>query len=154
MDEKRTKEVVNSLFVDVFNSILQLEDTYISSKINDRVTVNEIHVIEAIMLNEKKSMGAIAKRLLITEGTLTTSVNRLVQKGYLTRERDKSDRRVFRLGLTEKAKEVMEIHAHFHNRMIEHVIEDPNIDESLIDSLEHLKIFFGSLKEEYEKDRA
>ncbi len=153
MDEKRTREVVNSLFVDVFNSILHLEDTYISSKIKDKVTVNEIHVIEAIKLNDKKSMGAIAKRLLITEGTLTTSVNRLVQKGYLTRERDDADRRVYKLGLTIKAEEVMEIHTHFHDRMIEHVIEDPNIDESLIDSLEHLKVFFNSLKEEYEKER-
>lgn len=151
MDEKRTREVVNSLFVDVFNSILHLEDTYIATRIKDKVTVNEIHVIEAIMLNEKRSMGAIAKRLLITEGTLTTSVNRLVQKGYLTRERDEMDKRVYILGLTEKADEVMKIHKHFHERMIQHVLDDPGIDESLIDSLEALKVFFNSLKEEYER---
>lgn len=151
MNEKRTKEVVNSLFVDVFNSILYLEDSYIAEKLQDKVTVNEIHVIEAITLSEKKSMGAIARRLMITEGTLTTSVNRLVQKGYLTRERDENDKRVYILGLTDKAWKVMEVHKHFHDRMIQHVLENPNIDEKLIDSLEALKMFFDGLKDEYKK---
>ncbi len=151
MDIKKTKEVVNSLFVDVFNSILYLEDSYIADKLKDKVTVNEVHVIEAIMNSEKRSMGAIAKKLMITEGTLTTSVNRLVQKGYLSRERDEQDRRVYILGLTEKADQVMEVHKHFHDRMVQHVLDNPNIDEKLVDSLESLKLFFNELKDEYKK---
>lgn len=149
--ETRTKEVINSLFVDVFNSILYLEDSFIARRLNDKVTVNEVHVIEAITLSEKKNMGTIAKRLMITEGTLTTSVNRLVQKGYLVRERDEQDKRVYILGLTEKAEQVMEVHKEFHDRMMQHVIDNPNIDEKLVDSLESLKLFFNELKEEYKK---
>ncbi len=151
MNNIKTKEIINSLFVDVFNSILYLEDNFISDRINERVTVNEVHVMEAILLSEKKSMGAIAKKLMVTEGTLTTSVNKLIAKGFISKVRDEIDKRVYLLDLTDNADEVMEVHKEFHDRMMNHVIDNPNIDEKLVESLESLKLFFNQLKDEYKK---
>lgn len=151
MNVEKTKDIINSLFVDVFNSILYLEDNFISDRLDSKVTVNEVHVLEAISLSKKRSMGAIAKKLMITEGTLTTSVNRIVSKGYLTKNRDETDKRVFLLELTEAAEEVMDVHKEFHDRMMNHVIDNPNIDEKLVDSLQSLKLFFNQLKDEYKK---
>ena len=151
MNNTKTKEIINSLFVDVFNSILYLEDNFISDRLNNRVTVNEVHVMEAILLSEKRSMGAIARKLMITEGTLTTSVNKLVTKGFISKNRDEIDKRVYLLDLTDDADEVMEVHKEFHDRMMNHVIENPNIDDKLVESLESLKIFFNQLKDEYKR---
>ena len=43
--------------------------------------MNEVHVLEAIEKTDEPTMTNIAKRLRITVGTLTTSMNRLVEKG-------------------------------------------------------------------------
>ncbi|XMB86888.1 MarR family transcriptional regulator [Mycoplasmatota bacterium WC44] len=151
MDKNRSKEVINRLFVNVFNDILYLEENFMNKRLVERVTINEVHVMEAIELSEKKSMGSVAKRLMVTEGTLTTSINRLVKKEYIERNRDEKDKRVFLLSLTEKGKNVMSVHGDFHDLMVDFVNDDPSIDENLIDSLVSLQKFFSRLKETYKK---
>ena len=58
------------------------------------ITNNDMHVIEAIGLGTPKNMSTIAKQLRVTTGTLTISMNSLVKKGYVKRERSEQDRRV------------------------------------------------------------
>jgi len=151
MKREESREIINRLFVDVFNDILYLEQNYIHDKLHDRVTVNEVHVMEKIQLADKKSMGNIAKQLMITEGTLTTSINRLVQKGFIKRTRDASDKRVYLLSLTSSGEEVLRVHEEFHDLMVEEVINNPDIGDNLIDSLVHLQDFFNELKGIYGK---
>ena len=107
---ERSRKVVNDLLTDVFNQILILEERNLTEHDAVDVTMTEIHVIEAIRKCEPATMGTVSKRLMITMGTLTTSVNRLVEKGYVTRKRDVNDRRVVLLDLTEKGQKVFEIH--------------------------------------------
>ncbi len=113
---ERSRKVVNDLLTDVFNQILILEERNLTEHDAVDVTMTEIHVIEAIRKCEPATMGTVSKRLMITMGTLTTSVNRLVEKGYVTRKRDVNDRRVVLLDLTEKGQKVFEIHEEFHDR--------------------------------------
>ena len=112
---ERSRKVVNDLLTDVFNQILILEERNLTEHDAVDVTMTEIHVIEAIRKCEPATMGTVSKRLMITMGTLTTSVNRLVEKGYVTRKRDVNDRRVVLLDLTEKGQKVFEIHEEFHD---------------------------------------
>ncbi|MBP2026213.1 DNA-binding MarR family transcriptional regulator [Acetoanaerobium pronyense] len=108
------------------------------------LSMNEMHTIEAIGYEDIKSMTETAEILRITVGTLTTSVNRLVKKGYVERLRDDTDRRIVLIKLTEKGKEVFKIHEQFHIEMVEKLLEDLNLEEdtALIGSLEKLKHFF------------
>lgn len=61
-----------------------------------------MHIIEAIGLGEGNNMSTIAKKLNITVGSLTTSMNSLVKKRYTERIRSEEDRRVVYIRLTEK----------------------------------------------------
>ncbi|QVK21626.1 MarR family transcriptional regulator [Mycoplasmatota bacterium] len=151
MKKKESREIINRLFVDVFNDILQLEENFIHDKLHDRVTITEVHVMEKIQLSEKKSMGSVAKQLMITEGTLTTSINRLVQKGYIEKRRDDNDKRVYLLSITKSGLEILDIHSKFHEMMVEEVINNPSIGDNLVQSLVHLQDFFKGLKKIYGK---
>ena len=44
------------------------------------ISVNDMHVIEAVGIRNPRSMSAIAKDLSVTVGTLTIAVNHLVKK--------------------------------------------------------------------------
>ena len=120
---ERSRKVVNDLLTDVFNQILILEERNLTEHDAVDVTMTEIHVIEAIRKCEPATMGNVSKRLMITMGTLTTSVNRLVEKGYVTRKRDESDRRVVLLDLTEKGQKVFEVDEEFHEAILNSAIK-------------------------------
>ncbi len=137
------KKILNELLVEVFNRILSIEAENMRNR-GVEISMNEIHVIEAIEKTEVPTMTHIARRLRITVGTLTTSISRLVEKGYVKRYRDLEDKRKVFLSLTKKAYEVLEEHDLFHEEMIEATIQDLNLetDERLLVSLQNLNEYF------------
>lgn len=137
------KVIVNELLVEIFNRILSIESEKLKEK-GIKLSMSEIHVLEAVTKVEEPTMTNIANKLGITVGSLTVSVNTLYQKGYLSRERDSEDRRKVMIGLLEKAEAALEIHNDFHNDMINSIFNDLKIeeDELLISSLKKLSSYF------------
>ena len=121
------KEIINELLVEVFNHILDIEGENLR-KHGVKLSMTEVHVLEAIKNVEVATMGNVAQKLRVTLGTLTTSINVLVRKKYVERYRDESDRRRVFLVLTKQAHDVLKIHDQFHNDMINNV-KDLNIEK-------------------------
>ena len=66
----------------------------------------------------------------------------------MNRTQDQKDRRIYRLGLSEKGEEVMEIHNKFHEEMLDRLMLHIDDDEgSLIESLAQINIFFKEIYE-------
>ena len=137
------KKVINELLVEVFNHILSIEGQTLREK-SVKLSMNEVHVLEAITKSEIPTMTNIAKRLRVTVGTLTTSMNRLVEKGYASRHREEEDKRKVIVSTTKKGKQVLEIHDKFHLEMLDATFEDMKLeeDEVLLQSLENLSEYF------------
>ena len=150
---EHAKKVINELLTETFNLILILEERNLNEHSALDVTMTEIHVIEAIRKVELPTMGNVAKKLMITMGTLTTSVNRLVAKGYVTRKRDDKDRRIVLLDLSEKGEEVFAIHEGFHAKLVDAALADLELkdDTEMIRSLESIHRFFKKLEEKHQK---
>lgn len=141
------KEIINQLLVDVFNQILSIEEATLKER-GVKLSMTEVHVLEAIRDTKIPTMGEVAKKLRVTLGTLTTSVNILVRKKYVYRYSDDKDRRKVYLKLTDSAIEVLKIHDQFHDEMIEAVFKDLELDKDviLLKSLENIMNYF---KEKY-----
>lgn len=139
------KKMINTLLVDVFNHILRIEEATLKEN-NVKLSMTEVHVLEAIKNTEVPTMGEVAKKLRITLGTLTTSINILVRKKMVFRYSDDSDRRRVYLKLTEEALKVLKIHDDFHEDMISSVFKDLKLeeDEVLLKSLENITNYFKS----------
>lgn len=137
---------INDILVNLFRHIWDLEkDAIITGEFQD-ITDNDMHIIEAIGLGEGKMMTEIARVQKVTVGSLTTSMNSLVKKGYVVRERSEEDRRVVYICLTEKGERAYHHHAEFHKKMIEAVMEELGEEEApvLAKCLEKLCVFFRS----------
>lgn len=137
------KGIINELLVEIFNRILAIEGQELKDK-GIKLSMSEVHVLEAITKTEEPTMSNTAKKLGITVGSLTTAINTLYQKGYVSRVRDTEDRRKVFVGLLPKADEVMKLHEEFHEEMINSIFEDLKIeeDELLITSLRKLSTYF------------
>lgn len=142
-----TRHTLNELLVDLFNYILLIEEKNLRDQ-GVKLSMTEVHILEAIQKSESNMMSAIAKRLMVTQGTLTVSTSKLVKKGYVERVKDEKDKRIVRLTLTDKAESVMQMHNQFHEAMIEKLLNELELDkeEELINSLKNLMKFF---KEKY-----
>ena len=127
------REVINDVLVNLFNEISN----------------NDMHIIEAVGLGGG-NMSSIAAKLKITVGSLTTSMNSLVKKGYVKRERSEKDRRVVFIQLTNKGRMAYHHHAEFHRQMTEAVIAELNENETevLVKALDGLRKFFRQYHEQ------
>ena len=139
---------INFLLVRLINEIWELEAKAIITDEFKDITNNDMHVIEAIGLDEGRNMSAVAKRLNITVGSLTTAVNHLVKKQYVERRRSEEDRRVVLVKLTEKGVAAYRHHEEYHLQMTEAVLE--RLDEKdiplLIKLLDGVNDFFKGYK--------
>jgi len=145
-----TKEILNDLFVDIFNQVLALEKKIFEQDKSFRdVSMTETHVLEAIRKCDPPTMGTIAAKLQITPGTLTSSVNKLIDKGYVNRHRSEVDRRIVTLSLTKKGESVFQLHEEFHRDLVEAAIADLENRDDLKKALQSMHRFFQKIKEKY-----
>lgn len=137
-------QTVNDVLVGLFRDILlQEEKTLITDEFSD-ISCNDMHVIEAIGIEEPKNMSQIASKLRITVSTLTTSMNALFRKGYVVRTRDTSDRRVVFISLSDKGINAYKHHEEYHKRMTERIVASLTDEEIqvLIKALTGLSSYF------------
>ena len=73
-------ETINDILVNLFNEIWKLEEEAIITEEFRDITNNDMHIIEAVGLTGENTMSAVAKRMGITAGSLTTAINALVTK--------------------------------------------------------------------------
>ena len=142
------KQIINDLLVDLFNRILRIEEDALKNS-GVKLSMTEVHVLEAIEQSENKAMSDVANKLNVTLGTLTTSVNGLIRKGYVNKKQNHTDRRVYNLSLTDNGLNVLTIHDKFHHEMIQSLIDDLMVDEDevLITSLQNISNYFKNIDE-------
>ena len=139
----KTQKVINDLLVEIFHHILSIEGANLRKR-GVNLSMNEVHVLEAVMKTDNPTMSNIAKRLRVTVGTLTTSINRLVDKGYVKRKREPEDKRKVMVSVSSKGMDILEIHDRFHDDMIGALINDLQLEENdvLLKSLQNISDYF------------
>lgn len=135
---------VNDILVKLFNEILELEQKAVITEEFKDISNNDMHIIEAIGIEEPRNMSTVAKTLKVTVGTLTIAINSLVKKGYVERERSEEDRRVVLISLTDKGRKAFFHHKKFHEEMIEATLSGISREETkvLIHALKNLSRYF------------
>ena len=141
-------ESINKILVHLFNDIWELEEKAVITEEFKDLTNNDMHIIEAIGLGTGNNMSTIAKKLGITVGSLTTSMNSLVNKKYAVRHRSEEDRRIVNIQLTEKGEKAYHHHEKFHDDMIQSLLKDLSEEETktLVSALTNLRDFFQDYK--------
>ena len=93
------------------------------------ISIKEMHTIDVIGKFPDVTPSQVSKELMVTLGTVTTSLNNLERKGYIERIRSEQDRRVVHLHLTKKGRLVHRLHKRFHKAMVEKIIDGMSKEE-------------------------
>ena len=143
-------DVFHDILVNLFQEIMDIEEKALITAEFKNISVNDMHIIEAIGTGEPKNMSTVAKLMSVTVGTLTIAINNLVKKGYVSRVRSEEDRRVVLIFLTEIGKLSYQHHREFHDVMVKALVEglDEGQQKILVKSLLNLRTFFDSYKKD------
>ena len=89
-------------------------------------------------------MGEIAEALGVTVPTVTVCVNKLVKKGYVTKNRSERDARIAIIELTPEGKKMNRLHRFFHEQMLLSIRGEFNDEEldCLLRCVKRLNTFF------------
>lgn len=136
---------INEMLVNLFNHVMEVEGRSVITEEFKDITNNDIHIIEAVGIDEPRRMSDIAKRLGVTVGTLTTNMNGLEKKGYIIRNRCDKDKRVVYIILTERGRKAYFHHKDYHKKMIKTAVEglDDKEKRMLYECLLKLDRFFS-----------
>ncbi|PRY73925.1 MarR family winged helix-turn-helix transcriptional regulator [Alkalibacterium olivapovliticus] len=148
MDHKINE--INGYLVSIFNDVLMIEERTLRLSQFKDVSIKEMHTIDAIGMYQEHTTSEVAKKLGITVGTLTVSVNNLVRKGYVNRLRSEVDRRVITLALTKQGRLLYRLHDKFHRDMVRETIQEMSEEEAevLMKGLVNLHSFLERTKEQ------
>lgn len=129
-----------------FQSKLQFfEREYLRSNGIEDVTPNEVKVLYMIGLSNTKSMSEIADELRVTRGTLSITIDSLVNKGYVIRTRHKQDRRVIIVYLTDKSIAIVRIYARFYIELLKALVKA--MDQNKIGIVEEILLKLNEIIE-------
>lgn len=130
-EEKPLYKKLSEAFTYIANLTNVIEEKTMDTKLIQDLTIGELHVIEMVDQNNNKPMSLIAKKLKVTVGSLTISINRLVQKGYLLRIRHEMDHRIILVSTTQKAKKVLKEHDKFHENILGLVLDTITLKQAV-----------------------
>lgn len=139
---------INDYLVDIFNNVLIIEENSLKTSRFKDISIKEMHTIDEIGKRPDVTPSEIAQTLMVTLGTVTTSLNKLEAKGYIVRTRSTIDRRVVHLGLTKKGRLIYRLHRRFHRAMVTSITDgmDSAELEVMQRGLEKLHQFLEELK--------
>jgi len=148
----KNENLINNIgesFFDFQSKLQFFEREYLHKcDIND-ISISEIKVLYRIGISNTKSMSDIANELKITKGTLSITVNSLVKKGYVIRNRHKQDRRVIILYLTTKAIKAVKTYQKFYVLLLNELVNSDEDSKTLLDILKRLNAI---LNDEFYED--
>lgn len=133
---KKQIDILNDYFLHSALHMMTLEEQCLRKICAKDLSVRELHVIEAVAVlqgQHRNTMAEIARYLHLSPASLTTAVNTLVRKEYLTREYSPADRRVIFVETTEKGEAANRKYLDFVRDLIWHVSSD--LDEATSDAI-------------------
>jgi DNA-binding MarR family transcriptional regulator len=124
------EEALNDLLVKLSKDVLEVESKCLITEEFSDISYNDMHIIEAVGIEEPRNMKTVAKRMSVTTGTLTKAMDALCEKGYVVRERSKEDKRVIHLRLTDRGRSAYYHHEQFHRQMIQNLASEMTDSET------------------------
>lgn len=139
------EEILIELLCKTYSKIIYNEEKILKDMIGDKLSLKEFHTVDVIyetMASKTNTASNIAKKLGITQGTLTINIDRLVAKGYVNKVKNESDRRVTYIELTDDGHQIRQKHNIIHKKSVEDAIKNLSTSEkvALVNALTKLEI--------------
>ena len=124
-EERKIAAEMNDLFLQLTEMLWEHVSSSHGSTQHIALSVTEHYLIEFLGKESFASMSNLSRIFYVSPTTMTSIVDRLVQRGYIKRRRAQQDRRKVLVTLSEKGKEFylqhryesLQVYAHYLSRL-------------------------------------
>ena len=124
-EERKIAAEMNDLFLQLTEMLWEHVSSSHGSTQHITLSVTEHYLIEFLGKESFSSMSNLSRIFYVSPTTMTSIVDRLVQRGYIKRRRAQQDRRKVLVTLSEKGKEFylqhryesLQVYAHYLSRL-------------------------------------
>lgn len=139
------EELLEQMLCKTYTKIIYSEEKILKDMIGDKLSLKEFHTLDVIFscsANNTNTASNIARILGITLSTFTINSDRLIAKGYITKVKQDSDRRVTYLCLTNEGNQLRLKHENLHAKAIKNAIKNLNTTEkvALVNAINKLEL--------------
>lgn len=113
------KELFKEFLIDFPSRLAKFEQTALETGFDKKISIAEIHIISKIGPEGSEKMNTIARRLGVTQATLTVACDKLEEKGLIIRQRDPDDKRSVTVRLTAEGLAAY----YFHQALLDNLAE-------------------------------
>lgn len=138
---------LSNILQEVYYNVLKLEEYAIKSTGAIQLSISEMHLIEVVGKGGSHgvSIRKLADQLRIKSPSVSVAVNKLCQKGCITKTNCEQDGRVVRVSLTQEGRRIDVLHKLYHRKMVHRISEglsdgDKNV---LLKAIQKLNEFFA-----------
>lgn len=126
MENKNARIKAFTVFIKSSQSVQKLiKQDFLKKDIN----LNEYAIMELLYHRGDQPIQSIGKRILMGGGSITYVIDKLENKGFLSRKLSKEDRRKIYACITEEGKQYMDQRVTEHERLINTIFDEWNDDE-------------------------
>jgi len=111
------------------NMVVQTEEAAKEKFDLTGLTLTQLHYLETINLLINPNLTELAANLKLTKPTVTVAIDKLIEKNYVFKVQSDEDRRSAHLHLTEKGKQINQIHELAHKTISDTICLKLNSDE-------------------------
>jgi DNA-binding MarR family transcriptional regulator len=121
MENPSIHELVQK-YIDYSFSVTKRAESLIRNEIGDEMTTEQHYTLRYIYNAGTCTSSELADVFNVKKSAITGSINRLVEKGLIIRERDEEDRRIIYLSLSEKGRALYETTQQKIHSLVEQII--------------------------------
>ncbi len=125
-------ETIDRCFRLLVEKHVRLEEEHYRERGLTKLSSADLRAVQTLGKTRQERMTNLARHLRLTVGTLTTTIDRLVAKGYVFRNRLEDDRRVVEVSLSQKGREVFEDMEASKRLLAERVFGQLNPEERIV----------------------
>jgi len=105
------------------NSLAEMEELAREDSNLKELTVTQMHYLEVISQLTNPNVTELATEMQLSKPTVTVALEKLLQKGFVTKVQSDEDRRSSHLHLTKKGMQINQMHEKAHTRFAELMAE-------------------------------
>jgi MarR family transcriptional regulator, 2-MHQ and catechol-resistance regulon repressor len=135
------RKCTNLPFLILMQTSKVIQDRIKEEMAKNNLGITEFSVLEALYKKGKQTIQQIGNCILISSGSMTYVIDKLEQKGLLSRNACPDDRRVIHVTLTDDGNELMKEIMPKHNELVDDMFDSLNADEAetLVQILEKVR---------------
>lgn len=118
--------------------------------IAEEVTLTQYRTLVVLASRGPQSLAELAEAVAVTPPTATRMCDRLIKKGLILRRQDRDDRRLIRLSLAKRGRDLVDDVTRRRRREIVRLVQavPPDQRAAMVDSLQRLSAAAGEVPEQ------